>query len=102
MNNRFESPPLRDDLIRDLRAMVERGAKVRELANEINTRVSGSEPSVLLTLAYFRRAFCLPLPIILPLREWLGTDNDDEINALLLPEIEKAKGKWSKPVGTTQ
>ena len=97
MTIRFETPTLREDLIQDLRKLATQGASVRELVNKINVRLGYRELEVIPTLAYFRKAFCLRLEKVLPIREWLGTEEDDEINALILPEIENAKDKWSRP-----
>jgi len=94
---RFENPPLREDIIRDLRTLAARGARVREIADTINARLDNAQLSIIPTLAYFARAFFLPLPKILPLREWIGTDNDEEIDALILPAIQEAREKWSQP-----
>jgi hypothetical protein len=41
------------------------------------------------------KAFHLPLGEVLPMREWLGIGNDEEIDALVLPALRRAKDKWS-------
>ena len=47
-------------------------------------------------LWYFMKAFSSRLPDVLPIRAWLyGVQNEEEINALMLPMIEKTRGKWS-------
>jgi hypothetical protein len=46
-------------------------------------------------LWYFTQAFCLPLAAVLPIREWMGTEKDDEIDAILLPAILSTRDRWA-------
>ncbi len=48
-------------------------------------------------LAGFVKAFSVPLLKVLPIREWIGSTSDAEIDALILPEIENARPKWDVP-----
>lgn len=74
--------------------MARRGTSVRELVKLVQSRLGLADDAVLPVLWYFCRAFCLPLRTVLPLREWIGSSDDREINAELMPEIEKTKQKW--------
>lgn len=86
-------------LIRELRDTARRPTSVRELTNVIQTRLGFSNDAVIPVLAGFCHAFRLPLIKVLPIREWIGTANDAEIDALILPEIEQARPNWdSEPV----
>jgi hypothetical protein len=38
----------------------------------------------------------LPLPKVLPVREWLGTEDDEEINAIILPAIAGTRDQWGR------
>jgi hypothetical protein len=102
MSDLLHQPEPRPEVIETLRALAARGANVRDLTAEIIQRVGLNEDAVLPILWYFSKAFCLPLPVVLPIREWLGTDRDQEINALLLPEIQNARIRWAtRPVDDT-
>ncbi len=105
MNIRPPQAEPRSDIIDSLRALAARGARVRELADEIVARldVKSMREYMLPVLWYFMKAFCLPLPRVLPIREWIGTEDDAEIDALILPEIEKSKDKWNtRPTPDTE
>ena len=68
-----------------------RGTNVRELTAEIHHRLGLENEAMLPVLWYFTEAFGLTLPEVLPIREWIGTDRDEEIDALIMPSIAKAK-----------
>jgi hypothetical protein len=85
----------RADVIRQLRVMAAQGATVRELVTEVRTRLAYAGDAVIPVLWYFTQAFCLPLTAVLPIREWLGTDRDDEIDAIILPAIESKRSLWA-------
>lgn len=87
-------PQVNEDVIREMRQLAEKGAKVPELVRTIQMRLGYPEEAVLPILWYFTAAFSLPLPVVLPLREWFTQRNDDEMNALLLPEITRTQAKW--------
>jgi hypothetical protein len=91
--NTLQTEP-RADVIASLRALAGQGASVRKLADEVISRVGLKGDEVLPLLWYFSKAFALPLPVVLPLREWLGTDRDEEIDALLLPAIRASRDRW--------
>jgi hypothetical protein len=42
------------------------------------------------------KAFYLPLGDVLPIREWLGSDQDEEIDAIIQPAIARTKEKWRR------
>jgi hypothetical protein len=90
----FDDPKLRDDLLVELRERAAAGANVRQLTHCIQSRLGTPPLAVIPVLAYFCRAFEIRLPKALPIREWLGTDHDAEIDALILPEIEATRHQW--------
>lgn len=98
MNDALSDMWIKPELVRELREAALRGARVRDLAETIQQRLGCQENPIIPTLAAFVHAFRLPLLKVLPIREWLGTDRDEEIDALILPEIDKAKDKWLQPV----
>src|SRR5262245_56506977 len=94
MSGTLEQPTTREDVIRAMRELATRGTTVRELVQVVHTRLGYPEDAVLPVMWYFSEAFGLPLKDVLPLREWLGTDRDEEIDALMLPAIAKARSQW--------
>ncbi len=96
MNLSHQQTQVRADVVGDMREMARKGASVPQLVRAVQTRVGYSEHASLPILWYFMTAFCLPLPIVLPLREWFAKGNDDEINALLLPEIARTEAEWNQ------
>jgi hypothetical protein len=94
MSESTRQPEPRTDVIASLQALAARGASVRELVSEVVDRVGLKGDEVVPIVWYFSKAFALPLPVVLPLREWLGTDRDEEIDALLLPAIRGARDRW--------
>ena len=90
----YEEPELRADLEQKLRSMADGGATVRQLVETIQCQLDLNGDAVIPVLAYFVKAFRVPLLDVLPIREWLGTTNDEEINALVLPALEKTKDRW--------
>jgi hypothetical protein len=94
VSSTLEQPVAREDVLQALRELAARGATVRELVHEILTRLGYKEDAVLPVLWYFTQAFRISLPDVLPIREWMGTDRDAEIDALILPAIEKARSQW--------
>jgi hypothetical protein len=94
MGKHYEGPPLRRDLIQRLRGMVFRGDTVPELAAEINGALSLPGTAAIPVLLYFAEAFDLSLKDVLPIREWIGTHNDEEINAAIMPLIWARKTVW--------
>lgn len=96
MNQLLEPPDVRADVIEALRDLARRGTTVRELVRMLQTSMDLDQDSLLTILWYFMKAFCLPLGDVLPIREWLGTDRDEEIDAAILPAIKKTMGRWSQ------
>jgi hypothetical protein len=94
MNDANTQPEPRADVIYALRHLAAGGATVRPLVQEICARLGHKKPLVLPVVWYFTKAFCLPLPEALPLREWLGSEDDTEINAQILPAIERTRDRW--------
>ena len=85
----------RADIISALRAAAEHGATVRELVTEIRTRLGCKDDPTFPVLWYFIKAFCLRLPDVLPIGDWLvDLANDEEIDILILPRIRSAREKW--------
>jgi hypothetical protein len=91
MSQTLTAADAKPEVIQELRNLADRGATVRELVALIQNRVGLKEDAILPVLWYFMSAFSLTLPEVLPLREWLGTDNDKEIDSIILPATEKAK-----------
>jgi hypothetical protein len=104
MNDTLEQPRPRDDVIQELRRVAWRGATVRELYQVILNKLGPQDTFVISVLWYFCKAFFIPLRAALPIREWMGSNNDAEIDAEILPAIENERAKWSQqieePVGT--
>ena len=86
---------MRADIVREMRETASRGGTVPELVTLVQAKAGYNDGAILPVLWYFSKAFCLPLPIVLPLREWFFDRNDEAINALLLPEIEQNRAQWS-------
>jgi hypothetical protein len=81
------------EVIQELRNLADRGVTVRQLVAVIQTRIGLKEDALLPVLWYFMNAFSLTLAEVLPLREWLGSSEDKEIDSIILPAIEKARGR---------
>lgn len=94
MHKILGQPVLRPDIITALRQMAVRGTSVRELTSEIRHRLGLKNEAIVPVLWYFTEAFGLTLPEVLPIREWIGTDRDEEIDALIMPAIANATEKW--------
>jgi len=94
MIQRYERPELRADLIDELRALALRGAKTKEMLNLLHTRLPYGKPAIIPVLAYITRAFCIPLREVLPLRE-LITELHAEMDAVIVPAIERARRQWA-------
>ena len=90
MNEPYQQPEPLAEVIHEMRAMVRNGASVAQLVDRMQGRTGSKPDACLPVIWYFRKAFNLPLKVVLPLREWLLERNDEEINDLLLPEIAKA------------
>ena len=94
MVQRFEHLPLRAELVNELRSRAANGEAIPELIEVIRVHLGFQEPAVIPTLAYFARAFCLPLPRVLPLREWLGPERDPAIDSQILADMATTKSEW--------
>ena len=77
------------------RKLANQGNSVPELVRFVQSELVLKHDALLSVLWYFMKAFHLPLGEVLPIREWLGTGDDREINALVLPAIQRSKDKWS-------
>jgi hypothetical protein len=95
MPSAIQVPPARADLVESMRDLAQRGGSVRELVCCIRSEMGLEHDALLQVLWYFMKAFHLPLGQVLPIREWLGTGNDEEIDALILPAIRRSREKWS-------
>lgn len=89
-----QQPQVNEDLVREMRQLASKGATVPQLVWAIQMKLGYKEDAALPILWYFTAAFCLPLPAVLPLREWFVQHDDAAINALLLPEIARTQAKW--------
>ena len=87
----------REELLQEMRDMVDRGTNVRSLVSLLQSRLSLDDEAILPVLVYFRRAFSVSLLDILPIREWLGSDRDQEIDDEVMPKILKARTKRLQP-----
>lgn len=94
-------PQMNEEVLREMRQLAEEGATVPQLVRRIQTRLGYAEDAILPILCYFTAAFSLPLPLVLPLREWFATRNDEEIDALLLPEMARTREKWRQTTTTS-
>ncbi len=90
-----DEPGIRADIVEAMRDLAEQGKGVRELVRCVQSDLGLKNDALLLVLWYFMKAFHLPLGEVLPIREWLGTGNDEEIDAVVLPAIQRTKDKWS-------
>jgi len=90
----FEEPAIREDILHRMRDMARRGTNVRELVRFVQGKLGVNEAVYLPVLGYLTRAFGLHLREVLPVREWIGSDYDDEINAALIPAIERNRPYW--------
>jgi len=90
----IEELEIKPEILSALRQLAARGANVRELVGCLQAKLSMDDAALLPVLWYFMKAFHLPLDRVLPLREWLGTNDDQEIDRLILPAIQKTKSKW--------
>ncbi|HKI32124.1 MAG TPA: hypothetical protein VKA46_09660 [Gemmataceae bacterium] len=93
--SKFEGGEVRAELIRELRALAERGADVPELVELLQHRLElDDSDAVLPAIVYFRAAFDLSLREAMPLREWLGGRDRSEVDSLLIPAMRRSKGRW--------
>jgi hypothetical protein len=95
MEHVIDEPEVRVDLVEAMRDLAEQGKGVREMVRCIQLGLGLKHDALLPVLWYFMKAFHIPLGEVLPIREWLGTGNDQEIDAIVLPAILRARGKWS-------
>ena len=86
---------LRADIVEAMRDLAVQGKGVCELVRCVQSELGLKHDALLPVLWYFMKAFHLPLGEVLPIREWLGTGNDEEIDAIVLPAVQRAKDKWS-------
>jgi hypothetical protein len=83
-----------------MQRMAANGATVRQLVQTIQAQLGFRPDAIVPLLWYFTQAFGLPLVTVLPIREWLGTDRDEEINQLILPAIQRNRPHW--PAGSAE
>jgi hypothetical protein len=96
MTDSYEvNPRPRSDVIRDMRALARRGTTVRELDALVRGRLGYAPESIIGVIWYFKHAFCLPLGTVLPLQGWCGSDEDEQIDSLLLPAIMSTQAQWA-------
>ncbi len=99
MVDSFSDPPVNKAILQEMRRLAESGTTVRELTQLIQSRLGITQANgVVAILSYFSRAFGIPLQFILPIREWLDTNQDAEIDAEILPIIEQYKDQWTPKI----
>jgi hypothetical protein len=102
-----EMPPIASDMpdesiLREMRALALAGVSVHKIIAVLQARLKSNAPEVIPTLWYFKHAFCLTLREVLPLREFIGSDLEEEMNGLLLPSILKTKDEWACKVNQSE
>ena len=102
-----EMPPISSDvpdesILCEMRALALAGASVLQIVAALHARLKSKTPEVIPTLWYFKHAFCLSLRQVLPLREFIGTDLEEEMNRVILPLLLKTKGEWSCKVNQSE
>jgi len=95
MDQFTQQAPPRQDIIRELRMNADRGASVLQLVHLVQASLGISEDKPLPVLWYFMEAFALPLPLVLPLREWMGEDRDKTIDERIIAAIANSRSQWS-------
>jgi hypothetical protein len=90
----FEDPPIREDLLYQMRLFAQRGTTVRELVRFVQQSLGYDETMYVPVFSYLAKAFGLHLREILPIREWIGSDDDAEIDAEIMPAIERNRQYW--------
>ena len=95
-----ETPPIssevpNESILCEMRALALAGASVHKIVAALQARLKSKTPDVIPTLWYFKHAFCLTLREVLPLREFIGSDLEEEMNGLLLPAISANKEQWA-------
>lgn len=73
----------RQDMLQKLRLMASQGVGLAEMVTYVQKELGFSRSFIVPVLGYFCQAFSLPLRVVLPLREWWETRNDDETAGLL-------------------
>ena len=101
MNDPLREPEARPELLSRLRALASRGTTVRELVTEVRSGLGYRGDAIVPVLWYLSQAFCVPLAIVLPIREWIGTDRDKEIDAVILPAVMSTRDQWDTPRDTS-
>jgi len=94
MRKSGEQAEVRPDVLREMHGLAERGADVRELVHLVQGRLGYGEDVLLPVLLYFMKAFDLDLLEVLPIREWLGTEQDEDINKQIMPLIARNRDRW--------
>jgi len=67
MKNLASNVEYREDVLNGMREMVEQGTDVRRLTAYLQRELELKADPIVLVLCYFRKAFGLPLPEIMPL-----------------------------------
>lgn len=93
-----EFAALKPDLILRLRNMAMKGASACDMIVAINDSHRGNQQLQILTIAYFRKAFGLPLRDLMPIGAWSffdgGTWSREEVENYIMPLIESAREQW--------
>jgi len=80
-------PSLQGGVVEKLREMATNRVSIESMVEFVRASLGNSEVWIVPAMAYFCRAFSLPLREVLPLREWVES-HDDESIATLLARIE--------------
>jgi len=80
-------------LVNRLRELAAQGAGLDQMVSEVQTRLGFTPSFTVPILGYFCQAFSLPLIDVLPLREWVETKDDRQVEKLLtkIKEFQRPK-----------
>jgi hypothetical protein len=73
---------LKEAIVEKLRDMAANRQTVEAMVEFLRTELPWSEVAIIPVMAYFCRAFSLPLRVVLPLREWVESHDDGSIAEL--------------------
>ena len=88
-------------IIGNLRCVAQEGRSPSELVHELR-RCLGSQTHIVTILNYLRQAFCLTLADVKPIaalsrNEPREIEDENRLNELLLPAIQRHRSDWEKP-----
>ena len=71
------------EILRGLKGLAAERASVMEMIHYVQAELGFAKNFIVPVFPYFCEAFSLPLRDVLPLREWIGDQNDAVISGLL-------------------